>query len=211
MPEWICTTFFVQQVRKPRSYASLKLRPNQRLTSLKCRATSIAKNVSLFCTYYVVCFDELMGVFYCTTCCGGRMSWPWRGCCDSLHFGHTSFASKKGFQHRMRRFWGGHFRMSFKGLSTSFRLKPLLGIKIFSGLQFIKHILKSVVRHSLNQEQKWKWFVFVWSKSKVHYNDDEVKVLLKTTNSMQRWPWHSLAACVWNWKPHNANPTLGSN
>ena len=127
-----------KQACKPRSYASLKLRPNQRLTSLKCRATSIAKNVSLFCTYYVVCFDKLMGVFYCTTCCGGRMSWPWRGCCDSLHFGHTSFASKKGFQHRMRRFWGGHFRMSFKGLSTSFRLKPLLGIKIFSGLQFIK-------------------------------------------------------------------------
>ena len=33
-----------EQARKPRSYASLKLRPGDLLTGVKCRATSVAKN-----------------------------------------------------------------------------------------------------------------------------------------------------------------------
>ena len=35
--------FNEKQARKPRSYASPKLRPTQRLTGVKCRATSVAK------------------------------------------------------------------------------------------------------------------------------------------------------------------------
>ena len=35
-----------KQARKPRSYASSKLRPSHLLTRVKCRATSVAKNVT---------------------------------------------------------------------------------------------------------------------------------------------------------------------
>ena len=35
----------MKQARKPRSYASPKLRPTQRLRGVKCRATSVAKNL----------------------------------------------------------------------------------------------------------------------------------------------------------------------
>ena len=39
--------FTLQQARKPRSYASPKLRPTDPLTGVKCRATSVAKNINI--------------------------------------------------------------------------------------------------------------------------------------------------------------------
>ena len=86
-----------------------------------------------------------------------------------------------------------------------------LRYKCFQSFSLSKCLIKSLVRHSLNQELKWKWFcvcmVQIHSVLLKWWGQGSVK----TTNSMQRWPWHSLAACVWNWKPHNANPALGSN
>ena len=38
--------YYLKQARKPRSYASPKLRPTQRLTGVKCRATSVSKKIS---------------------------------------------------------------------------------------------------------------------------------------------------------------------
>ena len=52
-----------------------------------------------------------------------RMSWPWRGSCDSLHFGHTSFASKKCFQPFIGLFEEGHCRRSLNRPSPWFRVK----------------------------------------------------------------------------------------
>ena len=64
----LCTTSHqAQQARKPRSYASLKLRPlTHSLTGVRCRATSVAKNIIIVCTY-ICLFEVFSNSLQCTT------------------------------------------------------------------------------------------------------------------------------------------------